>query len=616
MKLRSTVWMALALGALCALYWAVQWRGAREERRALEAKRVFNFEPEAVRSLEIRQLGEGPTAAAKDQQGKWRITKPNPEIEPFEPMWGRVAKTLALLESERTLFDRLEDPAAYGLSDPALTVSAQTAAGEDIALAFGSLDPTENYRYAQLNGRTVFLVTKTAYFELNRSLSDLRRRFLVQDREAPLIHLEFARIWTQREAEKQKMEHPPAIGEESLTMVVERDGGDAPWRMAAPVEAPADQEAVKALADAVQFGLARDFIDVPEDLRDYGLLPPSVRITVIDARENLRQTLFIGDSATGAEKGPKGIYAKWEHCPAVFLVDPDFVTKFPASPDAFRDRHLLLRAVSDIHALEYLSSGEAFRIEKHPEQGWTMVRPAFADVDQLALSWYLGMLKEATAIGFTDRSPAECGLDSPEVTLTLSYTKGASEGVIRIAPNPADENLYYGTQDTGVVVLLDALLASRIKTSAATFRSRELLRFPKADAVKLEFRFDAIDYVFEKVHGRWVIRRPENASLANQSDVDMLINGVNPMTGRAEPDPNPDLAAYGLDVPRFKLVVTTRPADDPARETQWGPIAIGNVTVDDSQRRYATAAGREGVFRVSQSVIEAVREALRGVQTP
>ncbi len=399
-------------------------------------------------------------------------------------------------------------------------------------------------------------------------------------------------------------------------MVVERAAEDASWRMAAPVDAPADQEAVNALAAAVQFGLARDFIDAPEDLRDYGLLPPSVRITVLDAREGLRQTLFIGDSASPSENGPKGIYAKWEHRPSVFLVDPDFISKFPASPDAFRDRHLLMRAVSDIQALEYRSSGEDFRIEKDPEQGWKMVRPAFADLDQVALSRYLGMLKAAAAIGFPDRSPSECGLDSPEAALTLTYAPGTPEGVIRLAPNPADESLYYGTQDSGVVVLLDATLAGRLKTNAAAFRSRELLRFPKADAVKLEFRFDAVDYIFEKLHGRWVVRMPENARLANQSDVEMLIDAVNPLTGSAEPEPGSDLAAYGLDVPRFSLVVTTRSADDPSQESQWGPVAIGNVTSDDSQRRYATSAGREGVFRVSQSVIEAVREALRGVQTP
>ncbi len=44
-----------------------------------------------------------------------------------------------------------------------------------------------------------------------------------------------------------------------------------------------------------------------------------------------------------------------------------------------------------------------------------------------------------------------------------------------------------------------------------------------------------------------------------------------------------------------------------------GPLVVGDPAEDNPQHRFATAAGRSELLRVSQSLVNDVREALRGV---
>ncbi|MCF6285331.1 MAG: DUF4340 domain-containing protein, partial [Candidatus Hydrogenedentes bacterium] len=209
MKFRNTIQLGAALVLLVALYFGQQLLERKSDEMVQEAKKVFSFTLEDIHTLTIHRLDEAPTVGVRQEDGSWAITEPNPAIRAYDTLWDRVAEHLAALKDERTLPGDAMDLDTYGLTVPRLTIMAE-AAGKEFTLRFGYLEPTQSYRYAQLDGGAVFLVSKDVVFELDRPLNLLRDSFVVTDREAPIVRLEYARYMSVAEAERS--ERPDRLG--------------------------------------------------------------------------------------------------------------------------------------------------------------------------------------------------------------------------------------------------------------------------------------------------------------------------------------------------------------------------------------------------------------------
>lgn len=609
MKFRSTLWMALVLVVLCLAYGGMKYRQARVKEHVAAAKRLFHFEGGAVRSLEIERVNEAACAAQRGADGKWVMSKPDAAITALGLLWDRVSNNLAELSNEREIAVSPTDLKAYGLEEPALRVSAQVDQESPVELICGDLDPTETYRYARLNQGPVFLMTKKSFFELDRKLEDLRDRFLVNDRNAALLRMEFARIWTGRGS--LKMENPPDVGTESVAVVLSRASKDAPWQVEEPVKAYADQEHANDLAKEIQFAMGSDFVDHPENLTDYGLQPANVRITVRDEKDGKDQTIYVGSSAQD-KKGM--VYLRRADWNSVCMVDGHLVALFPETPDAFRDRRLLTHAASDIRSLEYQSGSDSFLLEKDEKNAWKVTRPELPSLDELAISDYLARLKRAVADSFPEGAPESLGLNTPELTLTLHFANGES-GVIRLKADPGDAKYFFATQDIGVPVRMQEAYAEELFTTANAFRRRDLMNFQKKEAQRLEFSFEGQGYVLEKAHEQWVVKSPEHKILASQNDVDLLLDVLcNVQAVAREPKPSEDLNTYGLAQPLFRVFVSLPNAGDPAKPpTLLGPLSVGQAAPDNPRQRFANT-GDGGVYRVKQDLVDAVREMLKGIK--
>ena len=615
MRLRSTLGLAALLALLCAAYWAMQHVNLRREAAVQQSRRLFQFQPGDVRGLTIHPVNGATVTAERDAGGPWRITAPNPTIRPLQLMWDRVAEKLAAVNCERTVAEAPENLKQYGLDVPQLSVEARTGGGEPQKLFIGDIEPTQRYRYARLGNGPLFLISTDAYFELNRSLDDLRHRFLVDDRDANIKEVQFAWIWTgDQPSDKPVPQNPPEIGEESVVIRVVRDNPQSPWRMIAPVEGPANQEAVDAVVKEVQFANGRGFVDNPENLSDYGLKPARARVTVVDDRSGKAQTVLFGRLETQGDKG--GLYVQRAGQDAVFQIDGQLWTLLPKSPLEWRERRLLTRRVSDIDRIEFQGKDDAFTLAKDDKDEWKLVLPEMQDVNQFTVSGYLSTFKELAGNSFAVGQPAEFGLDNPEVTIGLHHEDGTTAKIL-VAKSAKEEDLYYVTQDTGAIMTVRGVVANALLIRSDSFRSRELMRFNQPDAALLEVQFENNRLSFEKRDGQWIVTAPAGAYLSNQSDVEAILSAISPLKlTRVEANETPqDLEKYGLANPVFTCSVTVRDQASGA-ETRHGQLRIGGVTPDNSQERFALMDGKPGVFRVQQEVVQTVREALRGVHPP
>ncbi len=612
MKLKHTLGLLGVLILLLAGYWAMLHREKEVVREQLEAKRMFDFTPEQVVQLSIQQLDAPLTMAKRDEEaGGWAFLKPNHTITAYHPLWDRVATNLTVLMNERTITAQPEDLAQYGLAQPLLTVTAEVADKGPVRLDFGKLEPTQNYRYARMDEGAVFLVSKGAFFELNRPLKDLRHQFLLKSREEPLIYLEYARIWTGAQASQ--MEAPPELGEESdVRVMISREDPDSPWRMLQPTEAAVDQEAAKALTDELQFAVVERFIDLPEDLSDYGLKPPRCRISVQDARGGDTQILYIG--GIDHLEGTGSIFIKRVDCDSVFLVSPHLMTLLPEKPDTLREHRLVSRDAMDLQSVHYHRKEQEYTFLKDPAEGWSLEGMLPADANKIAISYFISTLQEMRCASFYPGTPQDYHLGEPELELTLAYAQGEAVH-LRFWPHPADHGSYYALQDTGALVMVYRNFLERLFAPRKNYLTRELLRFNKLGAARVDMQFEGTTYRFEKIHDKWVVQTPENKVLTYQSDMDTLLDALTPLKATDIIEtPDADRSAYGLTQPQLVLHIGVEKEEEPGQLDTLGPLTVGVTTDKETPQHYVTTSLRDGVYLVSHNLIEAVREMLRGVK--
>ena len=609
MKFRQTVQLGAALLLLVLLYFGQQLLSRQSDAMVEAEKAVFEFSPEDVRKIEIHQLDQEPTVGVRLDESRWEITEPNPTIRPYHPLWNSVAEALADLKNQRTLPEGALDDAAYGLEVPRLTVVAEVA-GTTHTLRFGYLEPTQTLRYARLDEGGVFLADKDAVFALDRSLDLLRDSFVVENREAPIVHLEFARYLSPEEAER--MDDPTRVGEESAVVVLERADGESPWTQLEPVHVAANQAAVDALVTEIQTARGRAHVDAPESFSDYGLEPPRQRITVVDNVEGYPQTFYFGEVNTEADKG--GVYVRKEGDASVFLMDGHILTLFPRTTNSFRERRILTRMKSPVH-LERIAGDDSYTLALGEDGAWTMTNPALDDTDPFFVNQFISALKTIEGTRFYPGAPEEYGLDTPEATFRIQL-EGVEEPVeLRIGPAAEVEGHYYVLTDAGEVASVPQEHLQFLLTSAQAFRDRALLRFDALRAVKMSFRFDGVDYVLEKAHNRWLVTSPAGYFMPNQRDAENLLTAVSRLRASGAEEENPEAAAeYGFEAPRFEFSVTLSPLEADGTAETVGPLVVGAVVPGIDQERFARSAARDGVFLIKQAFVEAVQSAVAGIR--
>jgi hypothetical protein len=127
--------------------------------------------------------------------------------------------------------------------------------------------------------------------------------------------------------------------------------------------------------------------------------------------------------------------------------------------------------------------------------------------------------------------------------------------------------------------------------------------------------FDGVNYVFQKGEQAWFISEPKRKAWESRDDMDALLDAFSNCNAErieAPTAPN-DRVPYGLLHPILTVRVTLK-AEGQGGATLLGPLEIGDLCKDNPHQRYATIAGRSELFRVNQTIVEAVRGSLRGLK--
>lgn len=605
MKGKGTLLLLIIFVALCAGYWGMLQFERRGLRQDFESKRLLKCTPEAITQLELQRLGQ-PLVVGVREAGTWKITKPNPAIEPNPVVWERAAAAAANLLNYRAIDATPENIATFGFETPVLTVRLK-AEDTEHTLLFGSLDPTQKFRYARLDDGPVALTEARMFTELDRGLDTLRNPYIITVGQEGVNRLEFARIYSPTPEQAAAPDAPPRQpGEESIEVAVERQNGQ--WRLVAPVQAAANQEAVEALIKEVQFTVAHDYIDDPGSLDAYGLNPPRARLTIYGA-DKKPQTIYLGSVKSNDPQQGSALFAKNADRPSVYVIDAQVLTLLPKKPDSFRESRLFSGDALKLATIEYTRGDTRILLTQDERTGWTVTDPPIQDTDQIAISNFITLIKALQGDTFPGDEKPEYGLQAPQIAITLTPREGDPKHIAIGAPI-SDTGQHYARQDNGVVTLLSPLSVNALTKDIKDFRKLSLMEFPRDEAIELLLDINGVRYHFERPRGQWALKEPANHILTSASDLDFLLKTVaNIRANELETPAVPaDLTPYGLDKPAITIAVTLR------ENKKLGPLTIGAVCGNDAQYRFAATTNTTGVYRISQTIIDDIREAIKAVR--
>jgi hypothetical protein len=159
----------LALGGF--VYFNEQRSGATNGNHGNQGALVFSFEQEDIRSLGIKD-GDKTVDLVKDGSGIWRIANQG-DIEADEWKVASVLWRVAQLHADRTVADRVEAPADYGLNEPSMAVTIGPTGGQAETLHIGNQNSRQTGYYAvKASGGPLYLINASLIHDLRRLTSE------------------------------------------------------------------------------------------------------------------------------------------------------------------------------------------------------------------------------------------------------------------------------------------------------------------------------------------------------------------------------------------------------------------------------------------------------------
>ena len=467
MKPRNTLLLALVVAAVAAFVWFYEIEGGAERTKQEEAaKRLFaGVTPESIQSIELRT--EDGTTARLERAGDegWKLVAPLAAPADRFAADG-VASTLAELAPEAT-FDTPEPLANYGLEDE--PVVRFRAGDKDYALRLGKTAPVGGNLYAtDAEGKKVF------------ALASWRKNALVKT----VKQLRDGRVLDFDRAQVKGITLASGDGRVVLARV---EGG---WRIAEPVDAKADADAVDGLLSDLTYLRADEFVDAPGSDAELGLEAPWLTAEL---------TLESGDPAAlqvGAPRAERRVVRGTAG--RVFEIVTTRLDSLPRKLSAYRWTELSSFASEDAVSFElrFEEPGvEAVTLRgTNGEAGWTSEPEAMGPGKASRLVSELGSLRaeDVAADAMGDAERTALGLAPPRATLRVlgkpneGHADGAVLADVQLGLPQPDGRIPAQRAGEPVVYWLAASAREQLPVSLAAFRESFAAKEEAEPAAEIE----------------------------------------------------------------------------------------------------------------------------------
>ena len=246
MRLKTNLVISAVFLALLGFVYFLDKSENEQQDEEERSKKLIDFSNHEARSIAI--VRGDTTIVLEKAEDLWRLVQPIASGTD-ENAVDRLLNTLRETAVERVVEDSAavaaepEIAATYGFGEPRLRVLLSLSEGSLDTVVFGGDSPTERYAYARRLGANpeIFTVNAWRVDNLDKGVFDLRdRRVLAFDKD---------------EVRELRLARP---GGESV--VLRKEEGAEGWRFSSPLDAAADESAVKGVLTRLQNGKATSFV--------------------------------------------------------------------------------------------------------------------------------------------------------------------------------------------------------------------------------------------------------------------------------------------------------------------------------------------------------------------
>ncbi len=388
---------------------------------------------------------------------------------------------------------------------------------------------------------------------------------------------------------------------------------DSIWQLTTPFTADADLPKIDEMLQDLLEKKVKQTLEA-EDLAQYGLQPPNIRIELWTAGESPAKTFLIGDKTVNYS-----VYTKEQSESHIFLIESSALDDFTKSPSDLRDRNVFKFSPAEVATLRLQVTGHPeIRCEKQValnpdttgEAGeWKMIQPVKAKADTRAVEAMVSALDGLKVVVFEadgEYDPADYGLAQPRITVALQFTVDDRIQELQIGNDVGTpDRIYVARSEHRAVYAVNKEIYTKLNKTVFDLRNKWVIDFQRTATHRFAIRQGDSNIVCQKnANGEWEITAPV-ALQADEAAVDDLLFGVDALKVVAFVDDQPkSLQSYGLDSPSIKasfMVPDTEPA----------VLLVGKVKGDNI---YVKAQNTEPVFLVKKELLDLVGVGVAGLR--
>lgn len=371
MKLRGLMIAAVVLAALSGtLYWSNHRKPNADTVKASPdaSPKILSLNEADITQLSIKKKGE-PEINLANSDGTWKITEPKP-LGADQQSVSSMLSTLASLNADRMIEEKVSNPAEYGLAEPALEVDVTTKDKKTQKLLVGDQTPTGSASYAMLSGDPrVFTLASYNKSSIDKTAGDLRdKRLLTADLDK-VSQIELV-------TEKQ-----------DITFGRNRDE----WQILKPKPCRADsfqvEELIRALRNAkLESGVSDADAKKSASAFQSGKPLATAKVTSASGTQELQ-----------VRKNKDDYYAKSSAVEGIYKVSSEVGTGLNKTLDDFRNKKLFDFGFEDPNKIEFHDGAKAYFLTRSGEDWWS---GDGKKLDNTAVQSFIGKVRSLSAAKF------------------------------------------------------------------------------------------------------------------------------------------------------------------------------------------------------------------------
>lgn len=400
MKFRNLILATLVLAALAGtLYWSDHRKGGEDTAKASSdtSPAILKLDSSSITKVELKSKDAEPIVLDKNGSGNWRIIQPKP-LPADQGSVSNELSTLASLNSERLVEEKVSDLKPYGLDPAAVEVNVSEKDNKAQRLLIGDQTPTGNAVYAMLAGDArLFTIPNYEKTNIDKGLNDLRdKRLLTVDADKisriDLIQknqdIEFGR----NKEEWQILKPKPLRADDIQVGDLARKLADA--RMELTGSDAGSGDAALAFAHAMPVAIAK-------------VTDPS------------------GTQELQIRKSKDTYYAKSSVADGAYKVDSSLGTALDKGLDDFRNKKIFDFGFNDPDKIEMHSASKGYFLTKGGNDWWS---DNGKKIDPESAESFVSQLRDLNASKFV-----ESDFSNPEVEITVTSDNGKRTEKVSIA---------------------------------------------------------------------------------------------------------------------------------------------------------------------------------------